>query len=220
MKNSAQTSVMRSLVVCLAFAVLFSSSTIVLAASGTKSMAAEIVVSGYNGGGENSSVLLNGEPVSSGRTFYTSGSISTAQASATINLGKLGRVSIQPGSKLDLTFSENSISGNLSAGSIEVLNNAGVAVNINTPDNMVTNDSTKANSIAVDVTSGTTRASALNGSAFTKDGAAAADDANNKKKKGGAFWLPVIFAAAVATAVIIVVTTSGDDDLNVVSPVR
>jgi len=156
MKKRTKTSVLGVMSLCLSVAVLFSSSTLVLAASGTKSMAAEIVVSGYNGS-EKSSVTLNGEPVSSGRTFYSFGSVSTSDsASATINLGKLGRVTMLPGTKLDVSFTENSISGDLSAGHIEVFNNAGVAVNIHTPDNVVTNDSTQANSMSVDVTSGST----------------------------------------------------------------
>jgi hypothetical protein len=136
MKNYTSTGLIRLTAVCLVFAVILSSSMFVLAAPGTKSLSAELIVSGANDNGV-PAVTLNGEEATTGRTFQTSGIVSTAaHGSAVINLGKLGRINLDPGSTLSLTLSENNISGTLSAGHYRVLNAEGVSVNITTPEGM------------------------------------------------------------------------------------
>ena len=203
MKNYALTGLKRLTAISLALAVLCSSSLLVSAAPTAKAMTAEIIVSGSD------SVLLNGEQVLSGRTFQSTGLITTSEkGSAVLNLGKLGRINLAPGSALNLNLAENSISGSLTAGKMQVFNTAGVAVNITTPDNVVTNENAPNSAMTVDVTSGTTR------TAQTKD-----DDDDDDDK--GAFWLVVIFAGVVGTAAVLV-ATRGDDDSGggVISPVR
>lgn len=221
MKNRALTLLNQVSAVCLASAVLFSSSIFVLA--GTKSMAAEIVVAGLNGNTEKVSVLLNGEPVLSGRTFYSTGVVSTTETgTATINLGKLGRVMVLPGSKLNLNFAENNISGELIEGKIEVFNTEGVSVNIKSLNDVVTNDAAQVGSMAVDVRSGATQAFASSGKAFVNNAPAQQKDDDDDDDDGGAFWLPIIFAGAVGTAVVLVIMNNNEDDgdLSPVSPVR
>lgn len=221
MKNRALTLIKQVTAVCLASAVLFSSSTLVLAGTGTKSNAAEIVVAGLNGNA-NSSVLLNGEPVLSGRTFYSSGVVSTLETgSATINLGKLGRIVVLPGSNLNLNFADNTIGGELSSGKIEVFNTEGVSVNIKSANDVITNDSSLAGIMAIDMRSGATQAFASSGKAFVNNVPAQQKDDDDDDDGAGAFWLPVIFAGAVATAVVLVVMNQDDEsDLSPVSPVR
>lgn len=107
---------------CLVLSIFATSTMFVLAAG---NVAGEIIVSG-----DKATVTLNGEKVFSGRTFFSSGVIATSDSSAVVNLGKLGRVSIDPNSTVNLSFTENSISGEVVAGSARVLNNEGVTVNV------------------------------------------------------------------------------------------
>jgi hypothetical protein len=203
MKNYASIGLVKLNAICLVFAILMSSSMFVLAAPGVKTISAEIIVSGTNDNGQ-PAVLLNGEEASSGRTFQTTGVVTTStHGSAIINLGKLGRINLLPGSTLSVTVTENNISGELTAGHMSVANAEGVSVNIKTADDSVTNDASKSGNMSIDVTSGITKAQAKDDD----------DDDDNKA------WVPIlIFAGAVGAAAIIVITRNGDED--VISPVR
>lgn len=119
----------RAITLCLLLVISVSSSMVVLARS-DKSLAGELLVSGRAENGERAYVLLNGEPAYSGRTFFSAGIITTAENAAIIKLGKLGYLELAPNSTLDLSFSENSITGKLSAGNVKVFNGEGVSVNI------------------------------------------------------------------------------------------
>ncbi len=78
-----------------------------------------------------SSVQLDGENALSGRTVFSGSVITTSEnATATVRLGKFGYLNLSPNSVLHLSFDENSISGTLSAGEVEVFNNENVKVNI------------------------------------------------------------------------------------------
>lgn len=131
-----QFSGLRSVVaICLLFSVFLTSSMVVLAKSEVQPLSAEITFSNSIQI-ENSSVKLNGENIVSGRTFFSGGLISTTEKSgATVNLGKLGYLTLAPNTVLNLEFSENKISGTVSAGSVEVFNNENVEVNIETAGN-------------------------------------------------------------------------------------
>jgi hypothetical protein len=109
---------------CLVLSILATTSMFALAAG---NVAGEIIISGH---GDKASVTLNGEKAFSGRTFFSSGVIATSDSSAIINLGKLGRVSMAPNSTLNLSFTENSISGEVLGGEVKVLNNEGVTVDV------------------------------------------------------------------------------------------
>lgn len=115
---------------CLMLTVFVSSSMVALAGPGS-SLAGEIIVSGNNLNGYEPVVMLNGERASSGRTFFDSGVISTSEtASATIKLGKLGHITLAPNSSMSLSFTENTISGEVLSGNVKVFNNEGVTVNV------------------------------------------------------------------------------------------
>jgi len=83
----------------------------------------EIVVTGS--GSDTSTVTVNGEAVKSGRTIFSSSTISTSEgAGAILNLGKAGRIELAPNTTFALSFDNSSISGSLSAGNVTVLNAA------------------------------------------------------------------------------------------------
>jgi len=179
---------------CLMLAVFVSSSMVALAGAENKPMAGVIIVSGQNTISNDSFVTLNGERAFSGRTFFSSGVISTSEkASATIKLGKLGSINLTPNSVLSLSFSENNISGELSAGNAEVFNNEGVTVNIK---NTITN-----------------AAVVPNQQTTTDD-----DDDDDDNSPVGPL---LVFAGIVAVAVIVVLRNKDDDDdTRIVSPRR
>ena len=179
---------------CLMLALLASTSMVALAVGENKSMAGVIIVNGENTISNDSFVTLNGERAFSGRTFFSSGVISTSEkAAATIKLGKLGYINLTPNSVLSVSISENNISGELSAGNAEVFNNEGVTVNIkNTTTNAAVIPSQQTQTTDDD------------------------DDDNNS-----ALGPLLVFAGIVAVAVIVVLRNKDDDDdRRIVSPVR
>jgi hypothetical protein len=136
MKKNNKAGLRNVVAFCLMVTVFVSTSMIALAKP-SASLAGEIIVSGHNTNGVEPSVLLNGERTTSGRTFFNAGEITTSEnATATIKLGKLGYLSLAPNSVLSLNFTENTISGRLTAGDVRVFNAEGVAVNI---ENALTN---------------------------------------------------------------------------------
>lgn len=190
MNNNTKANRLRSILAfCLILTVLVGSSSIALAKA-ENSLAGEIVVTGSKTNGEEPFVLLNGERALNGRTFFSSGVITTTETSgATIKLEKLGYINLSPNSVLSLNFSENTISGTLTAGNIQVFNNDGVAVKIEKIENGKTS---------------------LVPSARQND-----DDDDDDKS----VLVPVlIFAGVVGAAVVLVLANRNGDDNN--SPTR
>ncbi len=115
--------------------------------------AGELVVTG--------SVSLNGTSAISGATVFSESKIKTSRNStATINLGKLGRVQLGPESEMTLRFSEGQLGGNLASGRAIVNAPVGVAVAVATTEGVATADGQKASALTVDVTCGNTRVAA------------------------------------------------------------
>jgi len=93
---------------------------VALASDGRAS--AEIVVTGSN---ETAAVTVNGEAVKSGRTIFSSSTISTSEdGGAIVNLGKAGRIQLASNTTFTLSFDTDGISGDLASGSVSVLNAA------------------------------------------------------------------------------------------------
>ena len=145
--------------------------------------------------GETSSVTVNGEIAKSGRTIFSSSTISTPEGmEAIINFGKAGRIQIGPDTAFTLATDGNSISGDLTKGKLTVLNAAnGMAIRTSTGE-------------TVNVNAGET----------------ASANSNNATKKaapgpGGLSWY--VWAAIIGggVAIAVIVATNGDDTF---SPVR
>lgn len=179
---------------CVLFAFIVSGSLVTLAT--TSRPVGEILVTGVSPI-EGGSVTVNGEPAKSGRTIFTSSSISTPEGmSAVINLGKAGKLQLDPGSTFLVDLNGNSISGNLSAGSLSVLGSAeSVSVKTLTGDTLGLNAGESASA-----TSSSTAKKAQTGS-------------------GGSNWYvwAAIIGGAVAAVVIVVALR---DENTVTSPVR
>jgi len=174
----------KALSMFLAVAILATYSTITLANS--EKIAGEIVVIGKSDNGQNPLVNVNGEMVQSGRSVFSGSTFTTQEnANAVVNLGKIGKIKLEPNTVLSLTFDEKGISGNLTAGRVTVLN-ALDSVTINIPSGE-----------AVSLNTGES-ASATSGKAQT-------DDGNN----GHLLLYSIIVGAAVA-GIIFAATTDNN----------
>src|SRR4028119_2134233 len=130
--------VRKTIATTLASAVLMTSSMFALATPGNQPQLAELIVSGAPADGDIPFGSVNGERAFSGRTIQSSTTITTpSTSSATINLGKLGRVEIAPNSNFVLNFSEKGISGNLVSGNVRVVGNDNSENSIQTKDSVV-----------------------------------------------------------------------------------
>ena len=148
--------------VLVAVAVLSVYSMVVLAAPGAKA-SAELSVSGQ--------VTVNGQKVISGGTLFTDSTISTAdQSTASVSIGKLGRVELAPNSNLRISFTDSSINAMLETGSANVSTLAGITVNLTTKDGTVVVDGSKATTFSVHASRGRTSMSTLAGIAQFRSG--------------------------------------------------
>ena len=110
----------KALSTCLAVAILATYSMVALA--GTDKIAGELLVTGKNINGETPFVQVNGETAQSGRSIFSSNTITTPDnASAIINIGKIGKIELAPNTTFSLSFDEKGIAGNLTAGRVTVL---------------------------------------------------------------------------------------------------
>lgn len=109
-----------------------------------KDITGEITVAGQ--------VTVNGQTAVSNSTVVSDSTIVTGtNSSATISLGKNGRVELLSDTTITLKFSDNSIVGMLSAGKVRVTNAAGVSTTFTTKNATVIADTGQANTFTVDV---------------------------------------------------------------------
>jgi hypothetical protein len=100
-----------------------------------------------NGSDDTSFVTINGEPAKSGRTIFSSSTITTPESfGATVNLGKAGRISFAPNTTVALNVDGDAVTGDLTAGSLTVLSAAnGVNVKTMTGETVTVNAGETAN---------------------------------------------------------------------------
>jgi hypothetical protein len=86
---------------------------------------------------ENQSALVNGTSATTGTTIFSGTQLQTPDgAAATVNLGTLGRISIDPNTLLTLTFDKETVDVNVSAGNAVLTTNAGVKGTLTTAEGM------------------------------------------------------------------------------------
>jgi hypothetical protein len=210
----------RFLVFSLLVSLLGAQTTMALAVSRSGVAGAEITVTGRADAGEKPFVVVNGERAFNGRTFFSKGTVSTTDvSSATINLGKLGRIAIAPSSTLRLTFSEGHIAGVLSKGQVSVANTEGVSVTIDTPDDSIKNEGTSSSRFTVAVTDDRTGVAVESGAVRSNNGPLKQDDDDDDDDDQWKTWAWIGVLGGAATAIILIVVL-GDDDDDTVSPVR
>lgn len=190
----------QTLSLCLAIAVTATYSMVTLAAS--DKIVGELSISGKNVQGQTPAVTVNGEAAQTGRSIFSSSTIATSpDASATINVAKIGKLEIAPDTTVIISFNEKGFAGDLIAGKVTAL---GVSedVSIKTPDGKTVTLNAGESAVAGQTQTQTT----------TNSG-------------GGAWiWYALIFGGAAA-AVLIAATTDNNrtavgGNTTVVSPLR
>jgi len=152
----------KSIAFSVAVAVLSVYSMVALATPGQKA-SGELSVSGQ--------VTVNGQAAISGATVFSDSVITTAaNSSATISLGKLGRVELLPNSSAKLSFSEGNISASLDAGRIQISTLSGVSAIVTTTDGNAVADAHQAATFMVDVECGNTIVASQGGSVELRAG--------------------------------------------------
>lgn len=199
---------------------------------------AEITVTG--------TVSVNGQPAISNATIITGSTVVTGvDSTATVNIGKTGRVEISGNSSVTLQFSDTNITGVVSSGKVTVTSNAGVAATITSKDAVAIADSAQADTFVVEVECSHTHVDALAGVVTMREGtndkqvvAGTTATAGNLSQTGcqpclrpnsappvpfgGPWWL-VLVAAGVAVAAIAFgrkTDVEAGGTVVVVSPVR
>lgn len=128
-----------------------------------KTVNGEITVTGQ--------VTIDGQSAVSNSTVVSGSTITTGSgSSAVVSLGKLGKIQILADSTLMLKFGENSITGVLSAGKVQVSNASGIATTITTKDAAVIADSAQANNFTVEVACADTLATTISGVVTMRNG--------------------------------------------------
>lgn len=191
----------KALSLCLSVAILATYSMVALA--GPAKVAGELTVSGKDINGEAPFVLVNGEAARSGRSIFSTSTITTPEGTgAVVNLGKLGRLDLAPSTALTLTFDEAGVSASLTSGVVSVFGTT--------------------NKVSVKTLDGkTVQLSA--GQSLAASGKLQDDDDDDKD--GGAAWLvwAAVFGGAAA-AILWTALSDGDLDINgggtVISPTR
>ncbi|MEJ7624841.1 MAG: hypothetical protein WKF34_12685 [Pyrinomonadaceae bacterium] len=168
----------------------------------------ELLVSG------SSLVTVNGEIAESGRTIFSSSTISTPEGNgAVVNMGRAGTLEMAAGTTIALNANDDVISGDLAAGSVtlaDAVNN--IAIRNSTGDIISLNE-------------GETAIAGLSRAAIDhkdKTTGKCIDDDNDGKlecKEGLPAWAWYAIAGGVGAAILIAVVAGGGDD-NASSPVR
>lgn len=126
----------KALSMCLTITIIAAYSMAALA--GAEKIAGEVTISGTTSNGQNPVVKINGENAQSGRSVFTGSIVATPEnTTAVINLGQAGKIELAPDTVIDLSFTDNDISGNLSAGRVTVLNASKSVVIKNTEGTVV-----------------------------------------------------------------------------------
>ena len=220
MKSINNRSVFSHLIVfVLTIAILTGQSMFVFALPEKNSAAGEITVTAAANATEKPFVMVNGERAFSGRTFFSNGTITTTQSTASIDFGKIGRISLGPDSTLTLNVSATNISGTLASGTVNVANGDGVGVKIITPDDTISNEGTSATRFTVNVAADISSVASQSGIVRYNNGAAIAkQDDDDDDDDDGSIWLPIAVFGGTIAAVLVFSVFRDDDDI--VSPVR
>ncbi len=168
-------------------------------------------------------VTLNGTSVTSGIAVFNNSQVKTAySSSATVNLGKLGRIKLEPESEIDLQFANGLIGGNQLSGLTAISANKGIRSRVSTPHVLVEADGADVGLVSIDVkpeytcvvvNRGNFRLTAGQKVSFLNQGEALSFDARGPEKvnhceglKSAGLAKPLAVVGAVSAATLIPLT--------------
>jgi len=192
----------KALSMCLVVATIATYSMVALA--GSERVAGELSVSGKIVNGETPFVKVNGEAAQSGRSIFSSSTIATPEnASATVNIGRVGKIELAPNTTLALSFDERGINGDLLAGRVTVLNSSDT-VNIKMLDGTITKLNVGNSAVATGKIQ---------------------DDDDSDNDGGGAVLIWAVILGGAAVGIILAATTDNNriavgGGANIISPTR
>lgn len=100
------------------------------------------------------SVTVNGTPVTSGIAVFDNSRVKTARGSAaTVNVGKSGRIKLEPEAEMILQLADGLIGGRQLSGLSAISANKGVRAKVSTPHVLVEADGTEVGLVSIDVKS-------------------------------------------------------------------
>jgi hypothetical protein len=172
-------------------------------------------------------VTVNGQAAVSNSTIMSGSTIVTgADSTATISIGKTGRVELSGDSNLTLQFSDNSITGVISSGKVRVTNGAGVAATVTSKDTVAIADASQSDTFVVEVECSHTHVDTVAGIVTMREGtndkqivAGTSGTAGNLSQTGcqpclrpnsappvrfgGPWWLVLVAAGVAGVAVLV-----------------
>jgi len=191
-------------------------------------------------------VTVNGQAAVSNSTVISGSTIVTgAGSTATVSIGKTGRVELSANSNVTLQFTDSSITGILSSGKATVTSGAGVAATLTSKDAVAIADAGQSDTFVMEVECSHTHVDALAGIVTMREGtndkqvvAGTSATAGNLSQTGcvpclrpnsappvafgGPWWLALVAAGVAGVAVLI----GSDNDVEIggstiiVSPTR
>lgn len=115
--------VQQTLAMAITFAIVLTFSMVSLANAGNA--AGELTVIGTPSAGDTSVVTVNGEAAKSGRTVFSSSTITTpGDMEAIVSFGKAGKLQFAPGTTFTVSTDGTTISGDIAAGNVTVLSSS------------------------------------------------------------------------------------------------
>lgn len=134
----------------------------------------------------NQSALINGASATSGTTIFSGAQLQTLDGvAATVQLGKLGVLTVDPNTMLSLTFAKDVVDVNVTQGNAVLTTKAGVTGTLTTPDG------NKAMTTNANSTLGTKKAA---------------------RRASGDHVLGFVLTAVLITVAVIVLVSDDDDD--------
>jgi hypothetical protein len=185
----------KAITACALTALFTTTSMVALAAPGR--VVAELTVSGKAQNGEAPVAFINGEASKSGRSVFSSSTVSTPEeTTAVLGIARTGRIELAPNSSVNVVFDDETVDAELTAGTLTVLGALGT-VSVRTNDGKTT---------------------VLNpGESISAGGNTSAKRQTTTSDKT---WIWLLVAGGAAAAIIIAVSASGNGDDSVVSPNR
>jgi len=191
-------------------------------------------------------VTVNGQTAVSNSTIISGSTIVPGtDSSATISIGKTGRIELMGDTNLSLQFSDASITGVITSGKVRVTNAAGVPATVTSKDAVAIADAGQPDTFVVEVECSHTHVDTLAGIVTVREGtndkqvvAGTSATAGNLAQTGcqpclrpnsappvrvAGFWWPILIAAGVAGAAILLgrkTDTEIGGGVIIVSPTR